>query len=203
MLYPLLFWFNRRSVGATFAGVVVVSLLLGLGYKTGFLLFDRVGAYLFAWWLGALAADILSGRVRIGMDKLSALVTALIVIPVRSLLKLPDVIVDNLVAIGFFGLLMLLFTLRERGTSLAGIGKLKWIGDYSYTLYVIHVPILVLLNGIVLKSTDNRMPPSFLYMWPSIFGCIAVAYGLHFLTEKPFSTSLKGKTVEPSFSAAS
>jgi peptidoglycan/LPS O-acetylase OafA/YrhL len=72
---------------------------------------------------------------------------------------------------------------------------MNFIGDFSYTLYVIHFPVLVFMSGYVLKKNGNIMPQHFGYVFLGIMICIVLAYLLHFLLEKPFVKMAKKQIV--------
>jgi peptidoglycan/LPS O-acetylase OafA/YrhL len=42
-----------------------------------------------------------------------------------------------------------------------------------------------------LKATNNVMPRSFVYVWLAVIGVVIIAYGLHFIVEKPFVSAAK------------
>ena len=70
------------------------------------------------------------------------------------------------------------------------------LGIFSYSLYLIHVPLLSLLRSLV---PHRHFSPTlqFLVVIPlEIASCIALAYLFHLAFERPFMRSLKPKAVE-------
>jgi peptidoglycan/LPS O-acetylase OafA/YrhL len=195
MLYPILLFFNKKKVVLTIVGLTAVFFLYLSGFATGFILFDQVVACLLSWWIGGFVADIYTGRVQISRYFIYPLILIIGCIPLIHSAGIPALLKDQVVALGFMGLLLLLLDYRDsRGAE--ALGKLKWLGDCSYTLYLIHAPLLIVANGLLLKATGNVMPSTFLYVWLAVAVVVILAYGLHFLVEKPFISAEKktGKT---------
>ena len=103
-----------------------------------------------------------------------------------SFSKINEVGKDTIVAIGFWGLLGTLIAMHQRGRSFKFLTRLRIVGDFSYSLYILHFPVLVLFNAILLNHTNNIMPMSFLYVWMSIPFTLLLGYLSHFIIEKPF-----------------
>jgi peptidoglycan/LPS O-acetylase OafA/YrhL len=79
------------------------------------------------------------------------------------------------------------FTLKEWKIRLLWLEKLKPLGDMSYTLYVTHFPILVLAGGwLMSRSPKGLLPQHFGWVWAGMATTMLVAYGLHFIVERPF-----------------
>lgn len=93
---------------------------------------------------------------------------------------------DLITSLAFFGLLSYFLYLNENKRKMNVLRKLNWLGSCSYTLYVIHFPILVFINGFVLSKSENAMPKNLYYFWFAIIFCTFFAYCIHFFTEKNF-----------------
>ena len=64
---------------------------------------------------------------------------------------------------------------------------MKPLGDMSYTLYVTHFPILVLASGwLMSRSAKELLPQHFGWVFVGMATTLLVAYGLHFIVERPF-----------------
>jgi peptidoglycan/LPS O-acetylase OafA/YrhL len=187
LLYPSLIFFNRKSVLTSSLIVVIIFLVpffLPFPEVVGF--FNSIFHYLFFWWLGAFLADIYTRRIPVSHAFCSVFT---LLIPIMALFgkRITDTIVaDGLWALGFFGMLNFFFWLQARGIDLSISRKIKWLGDCSYTLYIIHFPILVFCNGLLLKLTHDVMPKSQLYVLVFIPFILIVSYAIHLLVEKPF-----------------
>jgi peptidoglycan/LPS O-acetylase OafA/YrhL len=198
MLYPLLLIINKRSVTGSLLLVAALSIISLTGWSWGIKLLDDVFAYLICWWLGCFSADIYTGRVRIPSWLFIGATAFILIIPVQhKLLFSSSMIKDIIVAIGFFGLLNFLLLLYNRGTEFKMLNKLKFMGDCSYSMYVIHSPLLVLANGLILLNTNNKMPQTMLFVWLSIPIIVLLAYVVHLFIEKPFIRPVGGR-VKPS-----
>lgn len=61
------------------------------------------------------------------------------------------------------------------------------LGKFSYSLYLIHLPVIAVLSSLVWNIW--RIPPQFaqlFYVWLGLSLSIVVAYGFHLMFEKPF-----------------
>jgi len=198
MLYPLLWLLSRRSAIAAASAVAVLFALswvvkpsIGPAHFVA-----RIFTGLFTWWLGAMLADVYTGRLRIRWSLLARASALLVALPVA----LPSLasrwprlgdgwIPDTLYGIGFAGLFAVCFALRERGWPLTLLGRLKPLGDMSYTLYVVHMPLLVFFGGWVMsRSPDGTLPQHFGWAFAGALVCMAVAWIAHFAVEKPFTS---------------
>lgn len=187
MLYPIFLLINKRSAAGTLLVVAVLSILSVIGWSWGIKLLDDVLAYLFCWWLGCFSADIYMQRAKLPQWVSVAACICLLAIPMQSkMFANSNILRDTVVAIGFWGLLNTLLILYKKGARIKVLEKLKFLGDCSYTLYVIHVPLLVLFNALILFNTGNIMPRSMFFVWLSIPVMIFLAYIIHLYIEKPF-----------------
>ncbi len=191
VLYPALLLVNRRTlIGSTL--LVVVLFLFSFfteTYSSAF--FINVFEYLLAWWMGVILADIYTKRIKITHAQLSFLALLLPFLVVGETRISNFLLADICWAAGFFGLLNFFFYLRSRGAQLILLNKLKWLGDCSYTLYIIHFPVTVFLGGLALHYNHNEMPRSLLPLFAGIAFNILLAWFLHLIIERPFTNNKK------------
>jgi peptidoglycan/LPS O-acetylase OafA/YrhL len=194
MIYPLLWLLARRSL--TLATVVVgVAFAASWFAREGVVFYvAQVFAALLTWWIGALLAEVYAGRLRIAWGRLAPLALLLPTLPYA----LPFVArrwpafgqgwaADTLYGLGFAGVFALCFLLRERGWTLRALSKLRPLGDMSYTLYVIHLPLLVFLSAwLMARSPGGLLPKHFGWFAVGSVLCVLLAWGAHFAVERPF-----------------
>lgn len=184
MIYPLFWRVSKRSITAA-SGVMAV-LFLG-SFRPGLwpaaLLRDVFSAML-VWWLGVLLADVWAGRIR---WRWSLVAVCSFGVSAPPLFLLGGAWRQLGIGFGFAGLLAFCFELQRRSVPLVWLERLKPLGDMSYTLYVIHFPVLVLLSGwLMSRSPGGLLPRHFGWVIGGIVATVALAYGLHFIIERPF-----------------
>ncbi len=181
MLYPLVFFINKKNVFLSLV-VAVLFAILGRYYHVEFI--SNLLACFVCWWLGGIAVDIYNERIKINTFILYVL---LLFIPIGLIGKQHLFFYsDYFISVGFFAFIVLTTTKQDINKKMLWLKKIKWLGDSSYTLYIIHFPILVFINGIVLSKNGNRMPETFVFVVGSILFSLLIAYLLHFIIEKPF-----------------
>jgi len=187
-IYPLFWRFTKRSIlGATLCVWALLALEF-LPHSSGPLRLPVMILSLFpTWWCGVLLADIYTGRLRLPFG-FGTLVPLLFCLPLFLMPGIRDNERDLILGLGFTGLIALCFHLQAMGiTTLAFLHPLRFLGDMSYTLYVIHMPLLTFLSGAMLKyATGGELPehPGFLLV--GIVLALSIAWVLHLFVEKPF-----------------
>ncbi|MGF6238728.1 peptidoglycan/LPS O-acetylase OafA/YrhL [Paraburkholderia sp. GAS38] len=194
-IYPLLFALRRR-LGMTplLALVALVNIVSAYVLERHDLQFFT--SYWFAWTLGAWIADV---RARKAADKdarrasngLYAVAAVLVALGCVAF-RFGQYGAFQLWALGFAFYLYRALDRRSVETPLARV--LSRFGDFSFSLYLIHLPIFVLLSSLLYRSALQ------LSIWPS-FGfmlvAVPVAYVFYRLVELPamkWSASLKPKS---------
>jgi peptidoglycan/LPS O-acetylase OafA/YrhL len=187
LLYPLLLWLNRRSIWRAL-GLVVLLFVISFALQPEWLnLAQLVFGSLLAWWIGAVLADVVTGRIAITLWKVG--LASLLLLPLAPTpfvtVPLPQVIQDVLWAAAFAGVIALLLAWQRRGGSLRPLERISFLGDMSYTLYVIHYPIIIFLTGWYVNQFGERpITTEWVFIGTAI--CMLVAWGAHYLVEKPF-----------------
>lgn len=185
MVYPALFFLTRRSITLATATVVLLFIASFFGPLWQGLFLRPIFSYLLSWWLGALLADLYIGRFSLRFAFLTPLI---VLLPLAHRLgRGSTIIVDTLMAFGFVGVLALCFHLSTTGKSLKLLEKLKPMGDFSYSLYVLHCPIFVLLSGFLMAHNQGNLPAHFGWAFLAVFVAVGVAYLAHLMVEKPFT----------------
>jgi peptidoglycan/LPS O-acetylase OafA/YrhL len=182
-IYPLLFALRRRigmtPVLAIVAAINVVSALVLERHDIQFFT-----SYWLSWTLGAWIAE---ANVRekpdarpspIWLYVAAAAFTALGCVAFRF----EQYWAFQLWAIGFAFFLYKALARRNRNANGPGIRLLSRFGDFSFSLYLIHLPIFVLLSSLLYRSSlQIAIWPSFAFMLVAI----PVAYVFYRLVELP------------------
>ncbi|MEA3084462.1 MAG: hypothetical protein QOC89_2159 [Paraburkholderia sp.] len=191
-IYPLLFALRRRlgmtSVLAIVALVNVVSAYVLERHDIQFFT-----SYWFSWTLGAWIAD---AKARTAPDAppspvwLYVLAAGFIALGCAAF-HFGQYGAFQFWAVGFA--FYLYKALERRNADTPGVRLLSRFGDFSFSLYLIHLPIFVLLSSILFRSSlQMSIWPSFAYMLVAV----PVAYVFYRLVELPamkWSASFKPK----------
>ena len=194
LFYPLLWLLNRRSAWLAMAATLTMALLLAWMPAHGASSLDLLRKpleLLFVWWLGGFLAEVFTGRVRLPMKGLAVLALCLpfgLRRPGTEVAFAPKPYDMWLLGLGFFGLMAACLAWHPILDRSRLTGFFAKLGDCSYTLYVIHMPILVLLGGWLMSRTSDGEPPcSLLWVLPGVALCVTLAWLMHFIVETPFT----------------
>ena len=183
MLYPALLLLAQRRIMVSTAVVSVLFVLAILPFEWPENLLQDVCTMLLSWWFGVLLAEVHCGRFKIPVRKLSWLMLSVVVLPVTS--EWQESVYWTNVAIFFTGMLAFLLSSAEKWYTRL-LSRLKPLGDFSYTLYIVHYPILTFLSGWLMYTSDGILPAHSMFILPAVLLPIILSYFIHFLTEVPF-----------------
>jgi peptidoglycan/LPS O-acetylase OafA/YrhL len=190
MIYPLFWLLNRRSIAL--ATALMAALFAASYFPSGWplRLLQDVFSMMLAWWLGALLADVFAGRLKWRWHWVAFGAGLAGMVALRFAGPLHDLGMGLI----FSAVLAGGFLLQERKVRLLWLEKLKPLGDMSYTLYVTHFPILVLAGGwLMSRSPKGLLPQHFGWVFCGVAITLLVAYGLHFIVERPFLNRARSK----------
>jgi peptidoglycan/LPS O-acetylase OafA/YrhL len=189
LLYPLVWVVRRRSLRLA---TVIVGGLCFLSFFPSLWAFSSLpivfGAFP-AWWMGALLAELYAGNLPVKFVQVAPLAVLFLILPllVAPFVQLNATVQDFVWALGFTGLLAACFAWQGRKGSLRVLERFRWLGDISYSLYVIHFPLLVLLGGWLMSRTpDGTLPQGFEWVAIGALLCVVAAYAVHRVVERPF-----------------
>ncbi|WP_321795351.1 acyltransferase [Caballeronia sp. J97] len=186
LVYPLLIALRRRI------GMRGVLIFVALANIASALIFERhqivvFTSYWFAWTLGAWIAEakVLGVRAPARMG----LVAAAVALAGCAAFSLAQYAAFQLWAIAFA--IYLFAALDKPMHTNFAVRGVSWIGEFSFSLYVVHLPIFVLLGSFFFRSvlqTDIWVSFAFTAF------AVAAAFAFYWLVERPamnWSTSLK------------
>jgi len=182
ILYIPVFFINKKQP-------VITALIIGLIFIASLYIpveiykWVTVINYFFAWYLGVIVADIYMGRIQ-GVKTIGGLALFIgFVLVGGTYIMGAKYMNDYFIAIVFVGVIYMSLKYYMK---LKAFSILQPLSDFSYTLYVIHMPILVLMSGWLQRKYNGGLPMHFGYVFLSIGVCMLVAWGAHFLVETPF-----------------
>jgi peptidoglycan/LPS O-acetylase OafA/YrhL len=191
MLYPLFLLMGTKKI---IYPTLVMVLLFCASFFPKFWpegLLPDIFSMMITWWLGVLLAEVYAKRITIKFKYLSFAMGFILLAPFFGVSSL----FYSVCLAGFFlGLISLFLTLSVRNKVIMLLERLKIVGDFSYTLYIIHFPLLVFMSGWIMQKNGNVLPGHFLYVFAGIIITMIFAYFIHFFSEVPFISSRK-KTV--------
>ncbi|PLZ04269.1 acyltransferase [Burkholderia sp. WAC0059] len=189
VVYPLLFALRRRfGLSAVLAAVALVNVVSALTLQLHEVLFFT--SYWFSWMLGAWIAEIRLRDTPRWRQRHGYLAAALFTAAGCAAYRFGQYGAFQLWASGFACYLVV--ALQRRHTVNGPLIQLfSKIGQFSYSLYLIHLPIFVLLASLLFRSTLQTS------IWPSFGFMLFVlpwAWLLYRFVEQPsqnFSARLK------------
>jgi peptidoglycan/LPS O-acetylase OafA/YrhL len=190
-IYPLLFALRRRvNMSAVLAVVAVVNVVSAYVLERHDVQFFT--SYWFSWALGAWIADAKARATPEARASVWLYVLAAVFIVLGCVaFNFGQYGAFQFWAVGFA--FYLYKALERRNADTPGVRFLSRFGDFSFSLYLIHLPIFVLLSSVLFRSAlQMSIWPSFGYMLVAV----PVAYGFYRLVELPamrWSASFKAR----------
>jgi len=132
--------------------------------------------------LGAFVADVSTCRIHLNLKKFYYLMLfplLPIFVNVDS-----DLIRDYCVAIGFVGLIAIMLKSSIHFTILEG-RFFRFFSRISYSLYIIHFPILVLFSAFLFEMFGGQLPQSQFFILFGLIICVVVSYLVYYFVERP------------------
>ncbi len=176
---PLLLLFRKNKYLVTAAVVLIwwLNLRFGAGMP---LLLHKVLSLFIIWFTGMLLADILLYKT---FSYKAAGVYLLLIVAGAFAGNFAIIGKEILLTVAIAVFLYLVLTTNWFNL----LKKFEKTGPFSYTMYALHMPVVCLISGYVMKANGGRLPAHFGYTCVGIIICIIISWLLHFVGEKPFT----------------
>ena len=185
LIYPVFYLINRKYVKSSYLIFILFSLIvffkpIQLEFINGF--FKNVITSFPIWLLGAFIADVLTYRIHLNLKKFYYLM----LFPLLPILVNVDseLMRDYCVAIGFVGLIAFMLKSSIQFTVLEG-RLFSFFSRISYSLYIIHFPILVLFSAFLFEMFGGQLPQSQFFIFFGLIICVVVSYLVYYFVERP------------------
>ena len=178
---PLLLLFRKNKYLTT--GIVVVVWFLNMQYGAGLpLLVHTVLNFFIIWFAGMLLADMLlykSIKPVVGLAALCFMAAVAFTDLFVNVEIAYDIILTSIITV------FLYLVLTTNWFNI--LKKCEKTGAFSYTMYAIHMPIVCIISGFLMKANGGYLPAHFLFAFLGIFISVIISWALHFVGEKPFT----------------
>lgn len=188
LVYPFLLAMRRRlGMKALLAGIAVINVISALVFERHEVVL--FASYWFSWTLGAWIAEGKVSGVVLGKRAGMGFLAAAIVLAVLGCMafKYSQYIAFQFWALAFAAYLHQVLDKPMRPT--LAVRGFSWLGEFSFSLYVVHLPIFILLSSVFFHEALQMA------IWPSVVFMvvpIVVAYGFYLAVERPAMAWGKG-----------
>lgn len=183
ILYIPVFFSNKRSPFGT-------ACLTGILFLAAWLIpaepyrWIKVVQYFFAWYLGVIAADWYLGRLGGSKTKTALVIFLALVFSAATRLIGFAAMRDYYLAACFTAIV---YGCLHYYRYLGRLQLLQPLSDFSYTLYVIHLPMLVFMSGWLQHTQAGALPVHFGYVYAGTGICLLTAWLCQYVVERPFT----------------
>lgn len=181
-MYPLLLWAGQKHF--IFPFIIVVGLYLSyiIGFRIPYI--GSVAYTLMIWGFGGILAEIYQHKNKTLFKYLPYLTILLIF---YFFINRDEQYYPLLGAI--FGLIMvgiLSFTITNPNHfTIIILTKVAWLGTFSYSIYLLHLPFISLYQSIILINQPNQQLPYHLWhVLLSIIMIMPIIYLIYYYTER-------------------
>ncbi len=187
LIYPLvLMLFSKSTVKAS---VFVAVLCISTSF-TNYPL-SNILSYFLIWWMGVLLCEVYLKNFY--SKPWAGILLLIFIVPV--MISGNAFIQDLAMGLVVAGIISIIYHFILQGYSLKLIGTFSILSKFSYTLYIVHFPIFMVIAAWYMSVHQGRLPMSFLLLGLSIALVLTLSYIMHFILEKPFIRNNKKKLV--------
>jgi peptidoglycan/LPS O-acetylase OafA/YrhL len=191
MFYPLLFWIHKRNRWVVFIGLLIIGYLnsvgiVGLGKGNWFLYNYPL------WWSGVMLCDIYVRKEVKLLGGIAFLAIFLVCVPLQELrISEFEILEYSLIWFGMIGLVAASISLEGRFSRFFSWEPFHFLGRISYSLYVLHLPLLVLFSGILMSKYGGLLPEKMYWIPVGLVLSVSLGWIGYLLVEKPYPRILK------------
>lgn len=183
LVYPVLFLLCGYHYLLSLLVPITLSILFYLDINIPYI--GEASYTILFWWMGAGLAELYVKYKRLPL--LSYLVIPLSI----SLFFVSGKILTGLIFTAII-ICCFAFLLSKQKTFITlFLSKLKFLGDFSFSLYILHFPLQMLIQGFYLYYY-KELPYHFSFVFIGIIIPIPIIYGIYIYTEKK-AISIKSK----------
>jgi peptidoglycan/LPS O-acetylase OafA/YrhL len=174
------FWYYLLFPFAVLAIRSRYSVLTRVLFAAAFLLVAWfVGASIMSlfpiWVFGALLIYVRPPRCGFAWRVVATVVYSAVLLGCVPIARRNETVADYVLAVATTAYLWLLLSAMERSSKKAGEALARGLARFSYTLYLVHMPLLLFLGGLLVH--DSRWLPSPVTLSLGfLFWCVALAY---------------------------
>ncbi len=182
MLYPFLLWLSTKNKYFPLVFAIVLFVSYVFGFKI--ILIGEAAYTLLVWLLGAILAVIYYHKNQKIIKFVPYLLLLVVVYPFLSRADKNFPEIDLTFGFIMMGVLALVLNYKIKPINYL-LNKIAWLGTFSYSLYLLHMPILNLLKAMVLHFSSNKALPYHLwYVCLAILVVMPTVYFIFYFTER-------------------
>ncbi len=192
VIYPFTYKLIKKyKIGITTLIIITFYILSYFGNNWHPKLFWKIMDSFILWWIGLLISHVYSNTYLsvLKTKYLSVILvfSSFLMFFIFRLYKIDNPhLLDLQICLLFAGIILILLHLKKDNVFVIILERLKWLGDYSFTLYLVHGTILMFLSGLIINFY-KQLPTHHYFVIIFIIFINLFSYFVHLLIEKPFS----------------
>ncbi|WP_053976064.1 acyltransferase family protein [Mangrovimonas xylaniphaga] len=168
MFYPVLY-IKRNDKTYLFYTLIFLAALFSAFLSFRSVFFDKIFIGMASWAIGCLLAEIYLKRTKLNLEGFVFVCLSLSILYYIY----PFMGKDFFMALVFGALLSLCL---KFSSFINRYAKFKKLGDMSYTLYIVHFPLLVVGSSVLMNNNHGNLPIHFGYTLLGVLGSLLFAY---------------------------